>query len=300
MNPLTENFETWLREQGRAERTVAAYASDVERFVTWSEAGYEQPFTLSMLNRADLREYQCYCRQTQQFKAATWNRSVASLSVFADWLKRTGALDYDPTETLTRAESQKLAPKSLRKPEYKRLRLAINEQIRTAKTVTARRWALRNAAVMACLWQAGMREGEVARLRLQDVLLGERTGRIDVINTKGNKDRVIPLGYEATQALRAWVAVRGDAAEDTVFVGKFGEPLQERGIQKLVGGLSQEAGIGHVTPHQLRHTAGRTLVANGSSLSDVAAFLGHSSLEVTRRYTLPHYEDLERMAEVLG
>jgi len=298
MNAMLNKFANHLREQGRAERTVEAYCNDLARFVRWSEGEYAQAWALSMYNRADLREYQRYCRDELQLKAATWNRSVASLAVFASWLQSTKQVDYDPSDTLTRAEAQKLAPRSLAKPEHKRLRLTVNEQVRTARTPAARRKALRDAAVVACLWQAGMREGEVARLRLRDVLLGERTGRIEVVNTKGNKDRVIPLGYEAAQALRAWLAVR-PAQGETVFIGKFGEPLQERGIQKLVAGLASDAQIGHVTPHQLRHTAGHQLIKGGASLPEVAAFLGHSSLEVTRRYTLPHYADLEKLAEVL-
>ncbi len=296
-NTLSD-FALHLRESGRAERSVEAYCQDMQRFMRWSEGEYMQAWSMSMLNRADLREYQRYCRENLQLKAATWNRSVASLTVFATWLRSTAELDYNPTDTLTRAEGAKLAPKGLRKPEWKRLRLAINEQIRTARTSVKRIKALRDAAVMVCLWQAGMREGEVARLRLQDVHVGERTGRIEVINTKGNKDRTIPLGYEAAQAIRAWLAVR-PAVGEAMFMGKFGEALQERGIQKMVASISSLAGIEHVTPHQLRHTIGHTLVQSGASLPEVAAFLGHSSLEVTRRYTLPHYEDLEKLAEAL-
>ena len=272
----------------------------MERFITWSESEYGQPFTLAMFNRPDLRDYQAYCRAELKLKSATWNRSVASLSVFAAWLRATGELDYDPTDTLTRADAQKLAPKSLTKPEYKKLRLAVSEQIRNARSITGHQWAIRDAAIVACLWQAGMREGEVVRLRLADLQLGERSGKIEVVNAKGNKDRTIPLGYEAARALRAWLDVRPATQFGNVFIGKFGEALQERGIQKLVAALSEQAGIGHISPHQLRHTAGRMLVVNGSSLADVAAFLGHSSIEVTRRYTLPHYDDLARMAEGLG
>lgn len=299
MSAFQTKFATHLRAAGRAERTVAAYSRDLARFIAWSEGEYEQSFTLTMVNRADLRDYQRWCRETLKLKAATWNRSLASLTVFCRWLRTTGELKDDPTLALTRAESQKLAPKSLRKPQSKKLRLEINEQVRTAKTSSARRWALRNAAVMACLWQAGMREGEVARLRVCDVLLGERTGRIEIVNAKGNKDRVVPLGYEAAQAIRNWLAVR-PAGGASLFVGKRGEPLQERGIQKLVAALARKTvGLGHVTPHQLRHTAGYQLLQNGATLPEVAAFLGHSSMEVTRRYTLPHYEDLAELAEAL-
>ncbi len=295
---MEKGFETYLQEHGRSQRTVEAYLNDVRRFVKWSEGEYQEAWSVSMLNRADLREYQMYCREKLQLKAATWNRSVASLAVLADWLKSSGQIDHDPVgEALTRASMQALAPRSLRKFEHKKLRLYVSECVRTAKTETGRHWALRNAALVACLWWGGMREGEVAHLRKEQVLLGERSGRIEVINAKGNKDRVIPLNYEALLAIRGWMDVRG--AGELVFCGIRGEGLSERGIQKIVGKLAAGAGIGHVSPHQLRHTAGHTMVSKGADLGAVAAFLGHASLEGTRRYTLPHYDELEALVETL-
>jgi integrase/recombinase XerC len=301
MNELMQSFEKHLHEHGRSELTIEAYVNDVTRFITWSEAEYESTWNASMLNRSDLRDFQYYCRETLGLKAATWNRTIASLSVFAAWMMATKQTDHNPVkDALTRSKDQELAPRSLRKPDYKKLRNTVAEEIRTAKTETARKWAKRNAAVIACLWAGAMREGEVANLRLQDILLGERSGRIEIINAKGNKDRTIPLAYETVQTLRAWVEARGAAASDSLFIGKFGEPLGEGGIQKLVTKLAKEAHIEHITPHQLRHTAGRQMIQGGATLPEVAAFLGHARIETTRRYTLPHEEDMAKLAEMVG
>lgn len=286
-------FSQYLHESGRKARTVRAYVSDVARYIAWCEREYGLAFSESMLNRSDLHDYQVACRKNDRTKAATWNRYMASLSAFATWM------GIQIGDALSRAESQKLAPKSLSKPEYKRFRLAVLDAIRTAKSDTARRQAQRNAVVVTLLADAGLREGEVVHLRVQDVLLGERKGRVLVYDAKGNKDRVIPIDKDSVDMIKAWLAVRPALdSTDALLVGKFGESLQERGIQKLVAGIAKAARIGHVTPHMLRHTAAYRWRENGADLVQIATLLGHSSIEVTRRYTLPHWEDLEGIVDV--
>lgn len=285
-------FSQYLHESGLEARSVRAYVSDVARYMAWCEREYGLAFSESMLNRSDLHDYQVECRENDRVKAASWNRYMASLSAYAAWLgiKISGAM--------SRAEGQKLAPKSLSKPEYKRFRLAVLEAIRTAKSDPARRQALRNAVVVTLLADAGLREGEVVHLRLQDVLLGERKGRVLVCDAKGNKDRTVPLDKDSVDMIKAWLTVRPSDGCSALLVGKFGDRLQERGIQKLVAALARDAQIGHITPHQLRHTAAYRWRESGADLVQIAALLGHSSIEVTRRYTLPHYSDLEKIVEV--
>jgi len=293
MNELTTNFHSYLRQNGRSARTAQAYAADVERYIAWCERAYGLAFTAAMLNRSDLHDYQVDCRKAFRVRASTWNRYVASLSVFAVWL----GVDVDGA--LTRAESQKLAPKSLNESQYRRFRLAVREALRTAKTSAAKRLAARNAAVVALLTDAGLREGEVVHLRRSDLLLGERKGQVIICDAKGNKDRRVPINKDVIDTLRAWLDVRPAGGCDALFVGKRGDRLQERGIQKLVAEIARDAQIGHVTPHQLRHTFGYRKQQDGVPLNVIAELMGHSTIEVTRRYTLPHWEDLEDAVGVL-
>jgi integrase/recombinase XerC len=266
-------------------------------------------FSASMLSRADLHDYQVESRKRERTKAATWNRYVASLTVFAAWL----GIEIDGT--LTRAEGQKLAPKSLDESAYRRFRLTVREAVRTAKSDAGKRLAARNAAIITLLADAGLREGEVVHLRVSDLLLGERKGRVIITDAKGNKDRSVPLSKDGVDVLKGWLAVRPSGLDPQgiigpksgpystsgpLFVGVRGDGLQERGIQKLVAELARDAQIGHVTPHQLRHTAAYRWMQAGANLNEVAELLGHSSIEVTRRYTLPHYSDLEEIVGVMA
>jgi integrase/recombinase XerC len=291
MNELISTFRSYLLEHGRSERTAEAYTSDVARYIAWCEKEYRLAFTTSMLNRSDLHDYQAQCRKVQRVQAATWNRYMASLEIFATWL------NLDINDALTRAESQKLAPHSLEDFEYRRFRLAVIEAVRNPKTHMALNQALRNAAVITLLADAGLREGEVVHLRVQDLILRTNKGSVVICDAKGNKDRMVPLDKDSVDTLKAWLAIR-PAGGDELFIGKRGEPLQERGIQKLVATIARDAHIEHVTPHQLRHTAAYRLIKAGGNLNEVAEILGHSSLETTRRYTLPHYGDLENLMEM--
>jgi integrase len=153
--------------------------------------------------------------------------------------------------------------------------------------------------VVTLLADAGLREGECVHLRVSDLLLGDRKGRVIVCDAKGNKDRSVPLDKESVDLLKGWLAIRPSGGCDALFVGKRGDRLQERGIQKLVAGIARDAQIEHVTPHQLRHTAAYRWMKAGAQLNEVAELLGHSSIEVTRRYTLPHWEDLEAAVGVM-
>jgi site-specific recombinase XerD len=287
-------FMEYLSERSAA-RTAQAYSSDVARFVAYCESVYGEDLHLAMLNRSDLHDYGQYCRQTQQISAATWNRYVASLKAFSQWLKQKGQIDYDPTDMLDQADAQALAPKSLKESEYRRFRLVTMKAVMAARTPSARLLALRNQAVIVLMLDAGLREGEVVNLRQSNLLLGQRKGRVFVCGAKGNKDRIVPLDKDSVDKLADYLEARGDV--DLLFAGKQGETLKERGIQKLVRKLGEAAGI-DVTPHMLRHTAAYRWLKAGASLGEVASLLGHSSLDVTRRYTLPHYEDLERIVEV--
>ena len=291
MNELKKDFEQYLHDHGRSARTASAYVSDVERFVTWSERAYGQDFVPSMLNRSDLRDYQVQCRKADKVSAATWNRYLASLKVFVGFLGLA-----DPTDAIDRADGQKLAPQSLTESEYRRMRLAANEAVRTARTDAGMRQALRDRAVITLLMEAGLREGEVVSLTSDSLQLGERKGRVLIVAAKGNKDRVVPLDKDSVDAIKAYLDVSG-AGSGRVFVGKFGKGLQEGGIQKMVARYGQAARIGHVHPHMLRHTAAYRWMKAGATLVQVAELLGHSSIEVTRRYTLPHYSDLEQVVE---
>lgn len=314
MDEILVNFKAHLRDQDKAVRTVSAYTADVAAFVAWSEARYSEAFTLAMCNRPDAADYRKASRFEQRVSAATWNRRWASLREFSQWLVMTGRMEYDFTDSLKRAKSaRRTAPRGLSMNEFLKFRRYVYEDIlRMAKTPAARLQALRDRAVIALMMEAGLREGEVVALQLQDLQLGERKGRVYIRAGKDDIDGSAPLNYEAVCALKAWMSERppfattesfharsGRVLKDSVFFGKFHEPLQEGGIQKMVKKYGRLAGV-KVMPHMLRHTAAaRAMRASRGDMAKTGALLRHVSMQSTKVYTLPQEQDLEKLVEVM-
>ncbi len=141
---------------------------------------------------------------------------------------------------------------------------------------------------------------ELCALQAPDVVLNERSGSVTVRRGKGNKARVVPLNVEARRPLWAWFAlVDGTMQEsDPLFCDGQGQALQPRGVQHAIKEYGRRAGI-EVTPHILRHTFAKALADAGVSAEQIAALLGHSKLETTRRYTQPTGRDLAAAVERL-
>ncbi|WP_322509421.1 tyrosine-type recombinase/integrase [Anaerolinea sp.] len=160
-----------------------------------------------------------------------------------------------------------------------------------ADTPTRRRLAVRDWALVVFLLNTGLRIAEVCALMLEDVQLGERSGWVVVRGGKGNKNRRVPLNAEVRRALRAWLDERGEVM-GSVF------DLTPSGAYRRLAEMGRRAGIA-VHPHTLRHTLAKNLVDAGVGLHEVAALLGHSSLNTTRVYVTPGERDLERAMRML-
>jgi integrase/recombinase XerC len=159
--------------------------------------------------------------------------------------------------------------------------------------------AWRDEALLNLLLYTGLRVGEAAALRLDDLVLGERSGKVIVRSGKGRKYRELPLHKEARQALAAYLKVRPDGEDDHFFLGQRG-PLGSRGIQMQMAALGKAAEVA-VTPHVLRHTFGTRLLREaGTDLVTVAALMGHASIATTQIYTQPGEADMIRAVDRLS
>nr|MDD4334788.1 tyrosine-type recombinase/integrase [Desulfotomaculaceae bacterium] len=139
---------------------------------------------------------------------------------------------------------------------------------------------------------AGLRVGEVSRIRRDDVEISERKGRVVVRVGKGMKRREVPLGAEARAMVRPWVSIK-----EWLFPGRYSGHLSTRAAQDVVKKYAYQARLEEVTPHVLRHTFATRLLRSGVDIVLVAALLGHARLDTTARYTRPGWVDLENAVE---
>jgi site-specific recombinase XerD len=278
---ITE-FLADLRRQEVAPKTVSSYATDLRAVARWFTATTGEAFAAAAVTPTDLRDYRAHLRTVERRAPATVNRRLAALRRFFTWAKATGRVRDVPTEGVKGIPSTPRTPKSLAKRDLDRLLRAAEQD-----------GDKRNLAILLTLRHTGLRVAELCNLHLADLAISERKGSVMVRSGKGNKDRVVPLNNDVRQALSAYLAVRPAIADDRVFIGQRGEPLQTDAVQLIVRKYARRAGLAGVTPHILRHSFGKGLLDAGTDLVTVSRLLGHERLETTAIYTQPTAQDLE-------
>ena len=275
-----EAFLDDLKAKGRRPNTVAAHRCDWRKVAAWSVEANGDPFDLArMVSReaAELRESSIRNGRAP----ATVNRLLAFLVEYTRWAATNDAVRLAPVEELRsigKVPHQVLAPRGLTHPELRRYLKEVDV-----------RGSVRDRAIIYLLLFTGLRLGEPATLRLEDLDLGERRGTVLVRSevAKGGKERVVPVPSVARDVVGRYLNERGDEP-GVIFLGQRG-PLGGKGIAGVVQRYGRLAGI-KLTPHTLRHCyAYRYLEATHNDLVGLAALLGHSSLNTTMGYftTLP-------------
>lgn len=281
-------FVSELQRQEASPKTIQNYQSDLECFARWYEEVSGEAFSPGAITPTDIREYRDFLVAVQGCKPATINRRLAALRKFFSWAKAMRKIDEVPTEAVKGVRSDPRAPKSLDKREVDRL-------IRAAE----RDGDKRNLAILQTLRHTGMRVGELCSLRLDDLEISERKGRLIIRSGKGAKQREVPLNVDARRAITAYLEVRPQVVDEHLFIGQRNEGLKVQALENVVEKYARLAGLEDVTPHTLRHTFGTQVLRSGEDLVTVARLLGHERIETTSVYTQPSERDLERAVSKL-
>lgn len=264
-----EAFLHWGRvERAHSTNTLEAYhrdLRDLQRFLAANRVLDPERVTT-----AHLRDW--IAHQVALGRArTTLARRRSSASGFFGFLVEDGLLDDDPTTDWQVATPGKRLPTSISEAQVDALLQAPDRTTRLG---------LRDAALLELLYATGLRVSELVNLQVDQL----RDGWI-VVRGKGGKDRIVPVGDRAAQAVRAWLDARaGDSPH--LFPGRQGRPMTRQNAWLRVRDNAVKADIqGKVSPHVLRHAFATHLVAHGADLRAVQAMLGHSSLTTTEIYT---------------
>ncbi|MBO8128964.1 MAG: tyrosine-type recombinase/integrase [Peptococcaceae bacterium] len=282
---LLHTFELYLRGRGLSDHTVTDYLSTLRRFAGWVEQTYGD-FDPAAVTPLDVADYRRYLLERGR-KPATVNHALDVLSSFFSWAVVEKVVQSDPTAGVKRVREQKKAPRWLERRELGTL-------VRTVRKYGS----LRDQVLVMLLLHAGLRVSEVVALRLDDVVIRERSGFVRVRQGKGDKYREVPLNVTVRRVLSEYLA---GLTGEWLFPSRRGRGghITTRAVEKVLVRFGRLAGV-EVTPHRLRHTFGKLLVDAGESLDRVATLMGHSNLNTTARYTRPSVQDLERAVEKLA
>lgn len=281
-----------LHEAGRSAHTVRAYVGDV-RALREHLAGYG----VHVPAEVTLTHLRTWLADQAEVGAARGSvaRRAASARSFLRWAHRRGFLPIDPSVRLLSPRRSTRLPSVLTEDDANAVMAVAATAADDLDAVN-----LRDRAMLEVLYAAGIRVGELVGLDVDDVDLAERTMRV---LGKGAKERTVPFGLPARDAVREWLAdgrphVATARSGPALFLGRRGrrvDPRQVRtAVHRLVGHVPQAPDIG---PHGLRHSAATHLLDHGADLRSVQELLGHSSLSTTQIYTHVSVERLRSSYE---
>ncbi len=277
---LLAGFLDYLKvEKGLARLSVAAYTRDIGQFAEFLE---KRRRTLAAARRQDVRDFldNLFSHQIDGRSVA---RKLSALRHLYKYLLLDRLITQDPTLSLDSPRQWKVLPKALDREEVDRL-LAAPQTVSDKQQ--ARALALRDRAMLEMFYAGALRVSEIVGVGLEDLKLD--LGYV-LVRGKGDKERIVPLGRSAVDALREYLAqgrtvLAAGKNSPLVFVGRGGRRLTRQRIWQLVGMASQAAGR-HASPHMLRHSCASHMVENGADLRTVQTILGHSDISTTQIYT---------------
>ena len=267
---LFKDYAYYLKiERSLSPNTVAGYCSDVSLFL--EESGLEP----EAVRAADIIDY--LSARSDALSTRSQARLLSALRSFFDWMILEGAVKKNPCDGVDAPKISRYLPEVLSVQE-------VDDIISSVDTSTPT--GLRDRAILEVLYGCGLRVSEAVNLKISDIYSKE--GFLRIVG-KGDKERIVPLGEMAAEALDAWFGARTEPCkgfEDTVFLNRFGRSLSRVSMFNMVKKQALAAGVTkEISPHTFRHSFATHLVENGADLRAVQEMLGHESILTTEIYT---------------
>jgi len=277
---LLEKFIVFLKEQEKSKFTIIAYNKDLQQFVGF----------LASIEKNDIRDVkkediEAFIRSLidKDYTKKSASRKLNSIRTFFRYLKHEGVITANPAFDISHPKYTQSAPRILTKMEYRALRDVAKEDVRTY-------------ALVELLLQTGVKIGELATIRVEDI-------DKDVIHIKKygkNIERDVPLNKAAVIALSSYLEKRSkNTSETALFITRTGKPLLIRNIRQIIDKCFQEVGIEKATVNDLRNTFIAHQLKNGATLEYISNIVGHRRISSTERFLTLVKQEAERK-EKLG
>jgi len=297
---VLSGFLDYLRiEKGLSQLSIRAYSTDILQFAEFLEKGKRQ---LLSARRSDVREFlqQLFSNRVD---GRSVGRKLSALRHLYRYLLLDDKIDHDPTLDIESPRQWKVLPKSLARDEVEATLAApvalLSSHHRTTKDAAP--LALRDRAMLELLYAGALRVSELVTSTLEDLKL--ESGYM-LVRGKGDKERIVPLGKPAQDALAEYLAdgrpvlaemrpmkskkngliQHSSRNSPFLFIARGGRKLTRQRIWQMVGQASAASGR-HASPHMLRHSCATHMVENGADLRTVQTILGHADISTTQIYT---------------
>jgi integrase/recombinase XerD len=277
MEELIDTFLNYLLvERGLANNTILSYRRDLAKFTSYLKKNGIDSF--SKVDRGHISNFM-FSQKEKGLSASSIARNLVAIKVFYRFLLRERILKEDPTSVL---ETPKL---------WKRLPEVMNlDEVETLITSPDLRkeQGIRDRAILEMMYATGMRVSELINLKLEDINL--EIGFVRCVG-KGRKERIIPLGRKAREALERYLnrvrpKLLKEKTSSYIFLSRLGKKISRQGLWKIIMRYVRIAKIKRkIKPHTLRHSFATHLLERGADLRSVQEMLGHADISTTQIYT---------------
>ena len=294
MQQHIDRFADYLKFQRNAsQHTLRNYLSDLEQFHEYlapkDSNGDRRDVDVSQIDHITIREYMAKLYQEKRKKTSI-ARKLATLRTFFKFLCREQILEMNPARLVSSPRLEKRLPKVI----------SVDEVIHFIETPDLDTLlGKRDRAILELLYATGCRVSEVAGMNLDDIDFRHDTIRV---RGKGRKERFVPFGSKAKEALGAYLEVRGallavapehKREANAVLLNYQGTRITTRSIGRLIDKYVKECALAHaISPHSLRHSVATHLLSAGADLRVIQELLGHARLSTTQIYTHVSIEQL--------
>lgn len=284
MKQAIEQFCRYLStERNVSPHTLDAYRSDLEQFLAFIVREQCAGADVNNVTHLLIRRYLAQLHKDHQ--KSSIGRKLAAIRAFFRYLLREGLAAKNPAELVSTPKMEKKVPFHLNIDEV----TALVEAPQSADSLS-----LRDRAILETLYSCGIRVSELTGLNVGDVDMDKRLVRV---LGKGNKERIVPVGDYARNALAVYLASRNNPSLDApLILNARGGRLTSRSVARIIDKyIIKIASMKKISPHTLRHTFATHMLEGGADLRAIQELLGHSSLSTTQKYT---HVSIDRLMEV--
>ena len=268
---LRSFFNFLIIEKGLSKNTVKAYETDIKGFIKWVNKNNKQ--SLLSIKESRVNQYMSYLFSLK-LKSSSVNRKISSLKSFYLFLLKKKLIRYSPFSEVISPKQEKYLPASMSESEVEKL---LNSPD-VSKDIEQR-----DKAMIEMLYATGMRISELVNLKITDI---DMNRSVIKVMGKGSKERLIPFGESASEALFNYLKIRKDSSSKEVFISNRGRKITRVAFwQRIKVYLLRENLKISISPHTLRHAFATHLLNRGADLRSVQLLLGHSDLSTTQIYT---------------
>lgn len=275
MNDTISDFLDYIiLEKGLTDNTRSSYTFDLECF-----NNYFRNMNIKDINKQDLLDYLKYLKETKKLSSRSIERHLTTLRGFYKYLKKMNIINEDITTNIDNLKLEKHLPSVLEPEEIDKLMdIKLNSPFN-----------IRTKAMLELMYSSGLRVSELVNLTINDIDL---YNNIIIVNGKGRKERIVPIGEIAKESLSNYLSCRNvllkkkNGNPNELFLNNHGLAITRNGFNYLLNNVLKEKGIDKkVSPHTLRHSFATHMLDNGADLRTIQELLGHSDIVTTRIYT---------------